>query len=177
MENQSGPHPSDNKYYWGLTVAIFWFQCIIGASWTLDNILSPALKSGQLGYHHHSTLLSFKGFGVDAGVVAGLQYAKNNRGKRRRIWVVMAAGAVLCFVGYFFIWAAMAGVISRPSLPVMCLFVFLAASGQAFFSSVNAFCGVLDFSGFNGIIVGMLKIHAVAWIQQFILRRAFSLES
>lgn len=173
MENQSEPHLSATKY-WTLTVASVWFQCSVGASRTFDIYSTAALKSGHLGYHQ-TTLSVFNDIGANTGVVAGLLYAVYTHGKRRRISVVMAAAAVLCFIGYLFIWAAAVdGVMSRPSVPVMCLFVFLAGTGQTFFSVVNAVCGVPSFSGYGGIIAGMLKIVAVTRIQQFILGRAFS---
>ncbi|KAL5544276.1 hypothetical protein UlMin_008060 [Ulmus minor] len=72
-------------------------------------------------------------------------------------WVVHLTGALQCFVGYFFIWAAVAGVIDRPPLAAVCLFMFLAAHAQTFFNTANVVSGVLNFSGYSGTIVGIMK--------------------
>ncbi|KAF4357625.1 hypothetical protein F8388_007161 [Cannabis sativa] len=46
---------------------------------------------------------------------------------RRGPWLVLPAGAGQCFLGYFLMWAVVSGLISRPDVPIMCLFMLLAA--------------------------------------------------
>ncbi|EXB42058.1 hypothetical protein L484_006404 [Morus notabilis] len=145
---------------WMATAASIWIQCAVGPSYTFG-IYSPALKASQ-GYDQSTldTVSVFKDIGANAGVLSGLLYAAVAAGGRRRVggpWVVIAAGAVQCFVGYFFMWAAVAGVIQRPPVAAMCLFMFLAAHGQTFFNTSNVVCGVENFSSYSGTIVGILK--------------------
>ena len=152
---------------WVTTAASIWIQCLVGASYTFS-IYSSALKSSQ-GYDQSTldTVSVFKDIGSNAGILSGLLYdaatAKRHRSfvldKFSGPWVVHAAGAVQFFVGYFFIWAAVAGLISRPPLIVMCFFTFLAAHGQTFFNTTNVVTGAHNFSGYSGTIVGIMKVY------------------
>ncbi|KAL6579968.1 hypothetical protein OROMI_007992 [Orobanche minor] len=151
---------------WIAAVASIWIQCSCGASYAFG-IYSPILKSSQ-GYDQ-STLdivSVFKDIGANAGVLSGLLYSVVCR--RRDIhappsplrvgpWVVHAAGAVQCFVGYFFVWLAVSGAIPRPHMAVMCLFMFLAAHAQTFFNTANVVTAVQNFPEYSGTIVGIMK--------------------
>lgn len=151
---------------WVATVASIWIQCIAGSSYTFS-IYSSALKSSQ-GYDQSTldTVSVFKDIGANVGVLSGLLYtAVTHRGGRfwgTRLgepWVVHLAGAVQCFVGYFFLWAAVTGLIHRPPVTVVSFFMFLAAHAQTFFNTANIVTGVHNFSNYSGTIVGILKVY------------------
>ncbi|KAL3846008.1 hypothetical protein ACJIZ3_003411 [Penstemon smallii] len=150
---------------WVATVASIWIQCSCGASYAFG-IYSPILKSSQ-GYDQSTldTISVFKDIGANAGVLSGLLYSavtsrphgRPTPSLLRGPWVVHAAGAIQCFVGYFFVWLAVTGSISRPNVPVMCLFMFLAAHAQTFFNTANVVTAVQNFPDYNGTVVGIMK--------------------
>lgn len=150
---------------WMATVVSIWIQCTVGASYTFS-IYSSELKSSQ-GYDQSTldTVSVFKDIGANVGVLSGLLYTavvpKRGRSSGTQLggpWVVHLAGAVQCFIGYFFLWAAVAGVIDPPPVPVMCFFMFLAAHAQTFFNTANVVTGVYNFTSYGGTIVGILKV-------------------
>ncbi|XP_057516657.1 protein NUCLEAR FUSION DEFECTIVE 4-like [Amaranthus tricolor] len=149
---------------WIATVASIWIQATMGGSYAFG-VYSPVLKSSQ-SYDQSTldTVSVFKDIGANAGVLSGLLYAARATSSgswRWRCfngpWVVLATGAIQCFLGYFFMWLAVVGVIPRPPVGIMCLFMFLAAHAQTFFSTANVVTGVLNFPDYNGTIVGILK--------------------
>ncbi|ONI08541.1 hypothetical protein PRUPE_5G184300 [Prunus persica] len=89
------------------------------------------------------------------GVLSGLLYSCS--ATWRVLWLVLLAGAAQCFAGYFLMWTAVAGVIPRPPVPVMCLFMFVAAHAMSFFNTSNAVTGVRNFPYYKGTIVGIMK--------------------
>ncbi|KAK1363362.1 protein NUCLEAR FUSION DEFECTIVE 4-like [Heracleum sosnowskyi] len=141
---------------WTATAASIWIQCSSGSSYAFG-IYSPLLKSSQL--YDQSTLDTvsvFKDIGANVGVISGLLYAAVSS-RRRGPWVVHLVGAVLCLVGYFFIWLAVTGILHRPAVPVMCFFMFLASQAQTFFNTANVVVGVENFPEYGGTIVGIMK--------------------
>ncbi|KAI3464008.1 hypothetical protein Pfo_020671 [Paulownia fortunei] len=149
---------------WIAAVASIWIQCSCGASYAFG-IYSPILKSSQ-GYDQSTldTISVFKDIGANAGVLSGLLYSAVCRRRRhapssllRGPWVVHGAGAIQCFVGYFFVWLAVTGAIPRPHVAVMCLFMFLAAHAQTFFNTANVVTAVQNFPEYSGTIVGIMK--------------------
>ncbi|XP_015882679.3 protein NUCLEAR FUSION DEFECTIVE 4-like isoform X2 [Ziziphus jujuba] len=149
---------------WITTVVSIWIQCSVGA-YTFS-IYSPVLKSTQ-GYDQSTldTVSVFMDFGGNLGVLSGFLYTAVT--SRRHLssgtsrfcgpWVVLLVGAIQCFTGYLFIWAAVSGLISRPPVPAMCFFMFLAPHGATFFNTVCVVCGVQNFSHHGGTIVGIMK--------------------
>lgn len=143
---------------WTATAASIWIQCSSGSSYAFG-IYSPLLKSSQL--YDQSTLDTvsvFKDIGANVGVISGLLYSAVSS-RRRGPWVVHLVGGVLCFVGYFFIWLAVTGIVNRPAVPVMCLFMFLASQAQTFFNTANVVVGVENFPEYGGTIVGIMKVY------------------
>ncbi|OMO61446.1 Nodulin-like protein [Corchorus olitorius] len=152
------------KTKWIATAASIWIQCTSGATYTFG-IYSSILKSSQ-SYDQSTldTVSVFKDIGANAGILSGLLYSSvttTPRGGARRLlsgpWVVHLAGAIQCFLGYFPMWAAVVGLISRPPVPLMCLFMLLAAHAQTFFNTANVVSGVENFQPFGGTIVGIMK--------------------
>lgn len=150
---------------WVATVASIWIQATMGGSYAFG-VYSPVLKSSQ-SYDQSTldTVSVFKDIGANAGILSGLLYAATAASSgscRWRCfhgpWVVLATGAIQCFLGYFFMWLAVVGIIPRPPVPLMCLFMFLAAHAQTFFSTANVVTGVLNFPDYSGTIVGILKV-------------------
>ncbi|CAK7322901.1 unnamed protein product [Dovyalis caffra] len=149
---------------WIATVASIWIQISVGASYTFG-IYSSILKSSQ-GYDQSTldTVSVFKDIGANAGILSGLLYsAVTLRNNRRRLgvfggpWVVLLAGAIQCFVGYFVMWASVVGLIRRLPVPVMCFFMWMAAHAQTFFNTTNVVSGVHNFGDYGGTIVGIMK--------------------
>ncbi|TYH42022.1 hypothetical protein ES332_D11G034600v1 [Gossypium tomentosum] len=145
---------------WIATAASIWIQCTSGASYTFG-IYSPVLKSSQ-SYDQSTldTISVFKDIGANAGILSGLLYATVTCRRTRLLtgpWVVHVAGAVQCFVGYFLIWASVVGLIRQPPVPLMCLFMLVAAHAQTFFNTADVVSGVENFHRFGGTIVGIMK--------------------
>ncbi|KAG6389970.1 hypothetical protein SASPL_151445 [Salvia splendens] len=137
---------------WTAAAASIWIQCSCGASYAFG-IYSPILKSSQ-NYDQSTldTISVFKDIGANAGVLSGLLYAA-----APRTWIVHAAGAAQCLVGYLFLWLAVTGAIPQPHVAAVCLFMFLAAHAQTFFNTANVVTAVENFPGYSGTVVGIMK--------------------
>lgn len=145
---------------WIATVASIWIQCSCGSSYTFS-IYSSVLKSTQ-NYDQSTldTVSVFKDIGANAGVLSGLLYASVTLNSSSFLgpWVVLVAGAIQCFLGYFLMWASVVGLIHHPPVPLMCLFMFLAAHSQTFFNTANVVSGLENFPNYGGTIVGIMKV-------------------
>ncbi|KAJ0436841.1 hypothetical protein HanHA300_Chr16g0595181 [Helianthus annuus] len=145
---------------WLSTVASIWIQITSGATYTFG-IYSATLKSSQ-GYDQTTlnTVSVFKDIGGNIGVLAGLLYSAVTSSSRfgSGLWPVYLAGAVQFFTGYFFIWLSVTGVIDRPHVLVMCLFMFMAAHAQTFFSTTDIVVAVRNFPDYSGTSVGIMKV-------------------
>ncbi|KAK9278827.1 hypothetical protein L1049_028406 [Liquidambar formosana] len=146
---------------WIATVASIWIQCICSTT-SVYSIYSPILKSTQ-DYSQSTldTLSVFKDIGANAGTLSGLLYSAVTPSSSRLIgcgpWVVHLAGAIQCFVGYFLMWLSVIGVIHRPPVLVMCVFLLVAAHSLTFFSTANVVTAVQNFPDYRGTIVGIIK--------------------
>ncbi|CAJ1975233.1 unnamed protein product [Sphenostylis stenocarpa] len=142
---------------WVSTVASIWIQCTSGSLYTFS-IYSQTLKSTQ---HYDQSTLDLvsvsKDIGINAGVVSGLLYDFLARTTTTGPWIVHFLGSAQCFLGYFLMWAAVAGLFPPVPVPVMCLFMFVAAHAQSFFNTSNVVTGVHNFPHNTGTIVGILK--------------------
>ncbi|KAF5734158.1 Nodulin-like / Major Facilitator Superfamily protein [Tripterygium wilfordii] len=138
---------------WITTIASIWIQCGGGSSYTFG-IYSSVLKSTQ-GYDQSTldVVSVFKDIGANVGVLSGVLYSNNRYGP----WVVHLAGAIQCFAGYFLMWTSVVGLIKPPPLPLMCVFMLLAAHAQTFFNTANVVTGVRNFTDYGGTIVGIMK--------------------
>ncbi|CBI15294.3 unnamed protein product, partial [Vitis vinifera] len=146
---------------WITTVASIWIQCTCGGSYAFG-VYSSVLKSSQ-SYDQATldTVSVFKDIGANAGVLSGLLYSAASSVSYLLSfggpWVVHVAGAIQCFAGYFLIWLSVTGVIHRPAVPLMCLFMFIAAHAQTFFNTANVVTAVQNFPDYGGTIVGIMK--------------------
>lgn len=165
---------------WIATVASIWIQCCSGATYTFG-IYSSTLKSTQ-NYDQSTldTVSVFKDIGANVGVLSGLLYSFVTFNHRSRLhflrgpWVVLATGAILCFAGYFLMWASVVGLIHRPPVLLMCLFMFTAAHSQTFLNTGNVVTGVMNFGDYSGTIVGIMKVFAVCIIIFFFFFALFA---
>nr|CAB3466637.1 unnamed protein product [Digitaria exilis] len=140
---------------WSALAAGALIQCFAGSSYCFG-IYSPALKASQR--YDQSALDAvafFKDIGANAGVLSGFLAAWAPAG-RRRPWVVLLAGAALCAAGYLPIWLAVAGVAPAP-LPLMCVYMLLAAQAQTFFNTADVVCAVENFPDRRGTVIGIMK--------------------
>lgn len=144
---------------WVSTVASIWIQSTSGTPSTFG-IYSPALKSSQ-GYSQSTldTVALFKDLGANVGILAGVLYAA--AAYRRSIFggpkVVILAGIIQCFAGYFLTWLTVTGVIYRPPVPLVCLFLFLSGHSMPFFNTADVVTAVHNFRDYSGTAVGIMK--------------------
>lgn len=151
---------------WMAMTASIWIQCTLGGSYTFG-IYSAILKSSQ-SYDQSTldTVSVFKDIGGNVGVLSGLVYTAatfnrrrpDGRGGRGGPWVVILIGAVLSFTGYFLIWASVTGLIRKPPVPVMCLFMFIAAQSLTFLNTANVVSSLENFADYGGTAVGIMKV-------------------
>ncbi|MFS8022592.1 hypothetical protein Hanom_Chr16g01441341 [Helianthus anomalus] len=80
-----------------------------------------------------------KDIGANIGVLSGLLYSAVTSSSRFRygLWLVYLVGVVQLFAGYFLMWLFVTGVIGRPHVWLMCLFMFIAAHAHTFFKTAN----------------------------------------
>ncbi|TKY73431.1 NUCLEAR FUSION DEFECTIVE 4 [Spatholobus suberectus] len=142
---------------WVSTVASIWIQCTSGSLYTFS-IYSQTLKSTQ---HYDQSTLDIvsvsKDIGTNVGVLSGLLYDFLARRTPTGPRLVHFLGSAQCFLGYFLMWAAVAGLFPPVPVPLMCLFMFVAAHGQSFFNTSNVVTGVHNFPNNSGTIVGIMK--------------------
>ncbi|XP_027168533.1 protein NUCLEAR FUSION DEFECTIVE 4-like [Coffea eugenioides] len=166
MENSHRHQHRGSGSKWIAAVASIWIQCSCGASYAFG-IYSPILKSSQ-GYDQATldTVSVFKDIGANVGIISGFLYSavvpdRRGRGQGRswlrQPWVVILAGVIQCFLGYIMMWASVTGIIDRPGVGLMCLFMFLAAHAQTFFNTANVVTAVHNFQDYSGTIVGIMK--------------------
>ncbi|XP_027168704.1 uncharacterized protein LOC113768511 [Coffea eugenioides] len=168
MENSHRHQHRGSGSKWIAAVASIRIQCSCGASYAFG-IYSPILKSRQ-GYDQATldTVSVFKDIGANVGIISGFLYSavvpdRRGRGQGRswlrQPWVVILAGVIQCFLGYIMMWASVTGIIDRPGVGLMCLFMFLAAHAQTFFNTANVVTAVHNFQDYSGTIVGITKRH------------------
>ncbi|KAJ0106231.1 hypothetical protein Patl1_17884 [Pistacia atlantica] len=124
---------------WIATIASIWIQCSSGASYTFG-IYSSTLKSSQ-NYDQSTldTVSVFKDIGANVGVLSGLLYSFVTLNHHTRLrflrgpWVVHVVGALLCFVGYFLMWASVVGLIPPATGAVdVLVYVYGGSSADGF---------------------------------------------
>ena len=150
---------------WIATVASIWIQSSAGSSYTFG-IYSSILKSSQ-GYDQSTldTVSVFKDIGANAGILSGLLYsAVTLQNNRRRLgvfggpWVVLLAGAIQSFLGYFVMWASVVGLIRPLPVAAICFVTWMAAHAQTFSNTTNVVSGIHNFGDYGGTIVGIMKV-------------------
>ncbi|KAK7859040.1 protein nuclear fusion defective 4 [Quercus suber] len=153
---------------WVSTIASIWIQCTSGSLYTFS-IYSVLKLTQAYDQSMLDTVSVFKDIGANAGVLSGLLYSSAtiaNHRRRTGLWLVHLAGAVQCFLGYFLMWASVVGLIPRPPMAAMCLFMLVAANAQSFFNTANVVTGVRNFPNYSGTI-GFLGLSRAILIQVY----------
>lgn len=147
---------------WVAAAASIWIQSFSGATYTFA-IYSSVLKSSQS--YDQSTLdfvSVFKDIGGTLGIFSGLLYTamttSTPHGRGGGPWVVVFVGLVQWFLGFFFMWASVVGLIPKPPVAVMCLFVFLAGHSLPFFNTASVVTAARNFSDYGGTAVGIMQV-------------------
>ncbi|KAL3528292.1 hypothetical protein ACH5RR_007614 [Cinchona calisaya] len=145
------------KNKWVSTVGSIWIQCTSGSAYTFA-IYSQLLKTTQ--HYDQSTLDTisvFKDVGANVGVLSGLLYSSAGSFSGGGPWVVLVVGAVLVFVGYFFMWMSVVGILPRPPVLLMGFYMLLAANATTFFNTADVVTAVHNFPFYSGTVVGIMK--------------------
>lgn len=136
---------------WFMIFASNLIMSMAGATY-MFGLYSGDVKS-SLGYDQTTlNLLSFfKDLGGNVGIISGLV------NEITPPWVVLAMGAVMNFSGYFMIWLAVTGRISRPPVWQMCLYICLGANSQTYANTGALVTCVKNFPESRGVVLGILK--------------------
>ncbi|KAK2654923.1 hypothetical protein Ddye_007975 [Dipteronia dyeriana] len=136
---------------WFMVFASLLILSVAGATY-MFSVYSTDIKT-SLGYDQSTlNLLSFfKDLGGNAGVIAGLINEVTPP------WIVLSAGAVMNFFGYFMIWLAVTGRIAKPQVWQMCLYICIGANSQTFANTGALVTCVMNFPESRGSLLGLLK--------------------
>lgn len=136
---------------WFMVFASNLIMSMAGATY-MFGLYSGDVKS-SLGYDQTTlNLLSFfKDLGGNVGIISGLI------NEITPPWVVLAMGAVMNFSGYFMIWLAVTGRISRPPVWQVCLYICLGANSQTYANTGALVTCVKNFPESRGVVLGILK--------------------
>ncbi|KAL2239866.1 protein NUCLEAR FUSION DEFECTIVE 4 [Sesamum indicum] len=129
------------------------FLIMAGAGATyLFGIYSKEIKA-TLGYDQTTLNLLgfFKDLGANVGVLSGLI------AEVTPTWFVLLIGSAMNFTGYFMIWLAVTGQISRPAVWQMCIYICIGANSQNFANTGALVTSVKNFPESRGIMLGLLK--------------------
>ncbi|KAF5475785.1 hypothetical protein F2P56_007555 [Juglans regia] len=136
---------------WFMIFASLLIMAVSGSTY-IFSLYSSGIKSA-LGYDQTTlNLLSFfKDMGGNLGVPSGLI------NEIAPPWVVLLIGAIMNFFGYFMIWLAVTGRISKPKVWQMCLYICLGANSQSFSNTGALVTAVKNFPESRGSVLGLLK--------------------
>ncbi|KAK3043050.1 hypothetical protein RJ639_002618 [Escallonia herrerae] len=136
---------------WFMVFGCLLIMSVSGATY-MFGLYSGDIKS-SLGYDQTTVnLLSFfKDLGGNVGVISGLINEVTPP------WVVLFMGAVMNFSGYFMIWLAVTGKISKPHVWHMCLYICIGANSQSFANTGALVTCVKNFPESRGMVIGLLK--------------------
>lgn len=136
---------------WFMVFASFLIMSVAGATY-MFGLYSTDIKS-SLGYDQTTlNLLSFfKDLGGNIGIISGLINEVTPP------WVVLSLGAIMNFSGYFMIWLAVTGKISKPQVWQMCLYICIGANSQSFANTGALVTCVKNFPESRGVVLGLLK--------------------
>lgn len=136
---------------WFMVLASMLILSMSGATY-MFSLYSPVVKR-SLAYDQTTlNLLSFfKDLGGNVGIIAGLV------NEVTAPWVVLLIGSVMNFFGYFMIWLAVTGRISKPRVWQMCLYICIGANSQTFSNTGAVVSSVKNFPESRGSVLGLLK--------------------
>ena len=136
---------------WFMFFASMLILSVSGATY-MFGLYSGDVKS-SLGYDQTTlNLLSFfKDLGGNVGIFAGLL------NEIVPPWIILSVGAAMNFFGYFMIWLAVVGKISKPKVWQMCLYICVGANSQTYANTGALVTCVKNFPESRGSVLGLLK--------------------
>ncbi|XP_016437453.1 protein NUCLEAR FUSION DEFECTIVE 4-like [Nicotiana tabacum] len=136
---------------WFMTFSSLMILSMAGATF-IFGLYSGEIKS-SLGYDQTTlNLISFfKDLGGNLAIISGLIM------EIIPPRAVLAIGAILNVFGYFMIWLAVTGRISKPHVWQMCLYICIGANSQSFANTGATVTCVKNFPNSRGIVLGLLK--------------------
>ncbi|KAI9392665.1 hypothetical protein POPTR_006G122400v4 [Populus trichocarpa] len=136
---------------WFMVFASFLIMAMSGATY-MFSLYSTDIKR-SLGYDQSTlNLLSFfKDVGGNVGLLPGVINEVSPP------WVILSAGVVMNFFGYFMIWLAITGKIAKPKVWQMCLYICIGANSQTFATTGALVTCVKNFPESRGSVLGLLK--------------------
>lgn len=136
---------------WFMVFASMLIMSVAGATY-MFSLYSADIKT-SLGYDQTTlNLLSFfKDLGANVGVVSGLI------NEITPPWVVLLAGVLMNFFGYFMIWLAVTGKTAKPRVWQMCLYICVGANSQTYANTGALVPCVKNFPESRGSVLGLLK--------------------
>ncbi|CAH9127865.1 unnamed protein product [Cuscuta epithymum] len=136
---------------WFMVFASLLIMSMAGSTY-MFGLYSGEIKS-SLGYDQTTlNLISFfKDLGGNVGIISGLINEVTPP------WVVLLAGALMNFFGYFMIWLAVTGKVAKPNLWQMCLYICIGANSQTFANTGALVTCVKSFPESRGVVLGLLK--------------------
>ncbi|CAH9113891.1 unnamed protein product [Cuscuta epithymum] len=136
---------------WFMVFASLLIEAMAGSTF-MFGLYSREMKS-SLGYDQTTlNLVSFfKDLGANVGIISGLINEVTPP------WVVLLAGALMNFFGYFMIWLAVTGHVAKPKVWQMCLYICIGANSQTFANTGALVTCVKSFPESRGVVLGLLK--------------------
>ncbi|CAH9090254.1 unnamed protein product [Cuscuta europaea] len=136
---------------WFMVFASLLIMSMAGSTY-MFGLYSGEIKS-SLGYDQTTlNLISFfKDLGGNVGIISGLINEVTPP------WVVLLAGALMNFFGYFMIWLAVTGKVAKPKLWQVCLYICIGANSQTFANTGSLVTCVKSFPESRGVVLGLLK--------------------
>ncbi|XP_020211656.2 protein NUCLEAR FUSION DEFECTIVE 4 [Cajanus cajan] len=137
--------------HWFMLFASLLIMAAAGAAY-MFGMYSNEIKT-SLGYDQTTlNLLSFfKDVGATVGIISGLV------NEITPPWVVLSIGIIMNFFGYFMIWLAVTGQITKPQVWLMCLYICIGSNSQTFANTGGTVTCVKNFPGSRGNVLGLLK--------------------
>ncbi|XP_047332012.1 uncharacterized protein LOC124935637 [Impatiens glandulifera] len=136
---------------WFMVFASFLIMASSGSNY-IFGVYSSALKS-NLDYNQSDLNLisTFKDWGSVFGIPTGLlsEVAPPS--------VILIIGSALNFAGYFLVYLAVLGKISRPPPLLMCAYIFIGANSCNFLNTGSYMVCVKNFPASRGMMIGMMK--------------------
>ncbi|CAH9090255.1 unnamed protein product [Cuscuta europaea] len=136
---------------WFMVFASLLIEAMAGSTF-MFGLYSREMKS-SLGYDQTTlNLVSFfKDLGANVGIISGLINEVTPP------WVVLLAGSIMNFSGYFMIWLDVTGHVAKPKVWQMCLYICIGANSQTFANTGALVTCVKSFPESRGVVLGLLK--------------------
>lgn len=136
---------------WTSVFASFLIMSGAGATYLFANYSNDIKRNLEYNQSALNTLSSWKDIGTSAGILSGLV------AEVTPTWFVLAIGSITNFLGYFMVWLAVTGKISKPKVWHMCVYMFIAANSQNFANTGSLVTCVKNFPESRSIMLGLLK--------------------